>query len=62
MHVAYLTYKDESVQPGSNLVVAADTALIHEVVDAICAKLQLPGGVLLWKVNRLNPFKFRLVI
>lgn len=51
MHVAYLTYKDECVQPGCNLVVASDTALIHEIVDAICDKLQLPGGVLLWKVN-----------
>ena len=61
MHVAYLTYKDECVQPGCNLVVASDTALIHEVVDAICAKLQLPSGVLLWKVNRSNPLMFLLV-
>lgn len=61
MYVVYLTYKDKSVQPGSNLVVAADTALIHKVVGAICAELRLPGGVLLWKVNRFNPFMFRLV-
>jgi hypothetical protein len=50
MYVTYLTYKDESIQPSSNLVLVSDTALIHEVVDAICAKLQLPGGILLWKV------------
>ena len=62
MHVAYLTYKDEYVQPGGNLVFVSDAALIHEVVDAICAKLQLPGGILLWKVNRLNTFMICLVI
>jgi hypothetical protein len=62
MHIVYLTYKDESIQPSSNLVVVSDTALIHEVVDGICAKLQLPGGVLLWKVNWLSSLMFRLVM
>ena len=62
MHIVYLTYKDDCIQPSTNLVVVSDTALIHEVVDGICAKLQLPGGILLWKVNWLIFFMSRLVI
>lgn len=62
MHIIYLTYRDECIQPSSNLVVVLDTVLIHEVIDSICAKLQLPGGVLLWKVNWLSFFMLCLVI